>query len=273
MSRALRPRRSNYYVPALEKGLDLLETLAASPRPLSLADLSRSLARTSSEIFRMVDTLERRQYIIRDAATGAYRLSMKLYELSHVHSPVEQLTRAAADPMRELSLEVSESCHLAVISGDQLIVVMEELSPARVRISVELGSAAPVLQTVSGRLLMAYMDETELDAYLERLGEYRDMSRPRREALRAELREIREQGYAIRASAYRTGIDVAVAVGNPQVRVVASLAIPVLSGGVNEGREKHLLRALRQCAGKINEGLRLSAPVRGRGEDEKGEVA
>src|SRR5215471_8115325 len=101
MSRAPRTRQSNYYVPALEKGLDILETLAASSRPLSLADLSRTLQKTSSEIFRMVDTLERRHYIIRDTVTGGYRLSMKLYELSHMHSPVEHLMRAAAGPMRE----------------------------------------------------------------------------------------------------------------------------------------------------------------------------
>jgi DNA-binding IclR family transcriptional regulator len=175
--------------------------------------------------------------------------------------------------MRELTLEVSESCHLAVIAGDKLVVVMEELSPARVRISVEVGSSAPVLHTVSGRLLLAYLTDRELHSYLEGLEEYREMGRPRRDALLAELRAIREAGYAVSASSYRTGTDLSVLVGNPGVGVAASLAMPVLAGGVNEGKEKQLLRALRQCARKINEGLRLSGPGSGNREEEKGEVA
>ncbi|MCP5120491.1 MAG: helix-turn-helix domain-containing protein, partial [bacterium] len=93
----------SYQVPALDKGLDILELLAATGKPQTLADMARELDRTSSELFRMVATLEKRDYIIRDAATGAYRLSMKLYEMSHMHSPVENLVRASRGPMRELA--------------------------------------------------------------------------------------------------------------------------------------------------------------------------
>lgn len=272
MSRTPRNRQSSYFVPALEKGLDILETLAESNKPQSLADLSRALEKTSSEIFRMVDTLERRHYIIRDPVTGGYRLSMKLYELSHMHSPVEHLMRAAAGPMRDLSSEVCESCHLAVIADDKLVVVAEELSPARVRISVEVGSSAPVLHTVSGKLLLAHMDEVDLLAHLSRDSEYEAMSRARREALRAELVKIRDEGQVVNQSEYRTGVDLAVPVGNPMVGVAASLAMPVLAGGVNDGKERQLLRALRQCARTINESLRLTPP-KWRAQEDPGEVA
>ena len=79
---------SKYHVPALEKGLDILETLASSAVPQSLSELARSLHRSSSELFRMLDSLERRGYILKDLVSGNYRLSLKLYELAHTHSPV-----------------------------------------------------------------------------------------------------------------------------------------------------------------------------------------
>jgi DNA-binding IclR family transcriptional regulator len=57
---------TSYPVPALEKGLDLLEFLSAQGVPQSLADLARGLGRSASEIFRMLNCLERRGYIGRD---------------------------------------------------------------------------------------------------------------------------------------------------------------------------------------------------------------
>jgi DNA-binding IclR family transcriptional regulator len=61
--------RSGYFAPALEKGLDVLEALAVARTPQTLAQLARTLNRTSSELFRMIDALEKRFYIIRDPET------------------------------------------------------------------------------------------------------------------------------------------------------------------------------------------------------------
>src|SRR5881396_1757749 len=55
--------QTRYAVPALEKGLDILELLAREAEGLSLNELARELGRTSSELFRMVVALARRGYI------------------------------------------------------------------------------------------------------------------------------------------------------------------------------------------------------------------
>ncbi|MGI9071598.1 MAG: hypothetical protein ACR2JB_09865 [Bryobacteraceae bacterium] len=60
----------------------------------------RFLGRTSSELFRMIDALEKRSYIVRDPVSGGYRLTVKLYELAHTHSPVDELLRAAEFAIR-----------------------------------------------------------------------------------------------------------------------------------------------------------------------------
>ena len=86
---------TTYAVPALEKGLDLLEALAAQPEPRSQTDLARALGRSPSEIFRMLACLERRGYIVKEEASGRYRLTLRLYELAHTHTPVDQLLHAA----------------------------------------------------------------------------------------------------------------------------------------------------------------------------------
>src|SRR5437016_14272224 len=84
---------ARYAVPALDKGLDVIELLARESEGLTLNEIARVLGRTSSELFRMVNALGRRGYIIqRD--NDRYSLTLKLFELAHRHKPIKSLTAA-----------------------------------------------------------------------------------------------------------------------------------------------------------------------------------
>src|SRR5437870_9290622 len=96
-----RQTSARYAAPALDKGLDVIELLARESEGLTLNEIARVLGRTSSELFRMVNALGRRGYIIqRD--NDRYSLTLKLFELAHRHKPIKSLTAAAAPLMREL---------------------------------------------------------------------------------------------------------------------------------------------------------------------------
>ena len=150
----------DYAVPALEKGLDILEALAASPVPLSLAELARDLNRGSAQIFRMLVCLERRAYLRRDVVSGKYAPTLRMYELAHAHSPIGTLLEVAREPMRALTLKLRESCHLGVIERGRLLVVAREDSPESVRLSIEVGGSFDPRKTASGRLLTSHEEST-----------------------------------------------------------------------------------------------------------------
>ena len=67
-----------YSAPALEKGLDVLEILAAQPHSLSLQEIANRLQRTSNELFRMLDVLVRRGYLSR-LPDSTYALTLRLF--------------------------------------------------------------------------------------------------------------------------------------------------------------------------------------------------
>lgn len=149
------PARSpSYSVPALEKGLDILEALAASPVPLSLAELARDLDRGTAEIFRMLVCLERRAYLRRDVVSGKYAPTLRLLELAHAHAPLKMLLEVAREPMREVTLTLRESCHLSVLEHGDLLVIAREDSPESVRLSIDVGGRFEAARTASGRLLL-----------------------------------------------------------------------------------------------------------------------
>jgi len=230
-----------YYVPALEKGLDVLETLAGSSTPLSLTVLAGRLDRSANELFRMLACLEQRGYIVRDAGDSAYSLSLKLYELAHTHSPFEKLVRAAEAPMREFSESTGESCHLSTVRDGQLVILAQSESPRPVRLSVELGGRFAPDGTASGRLLLAHQPSAKTHA------------------LKSQLAKIRREGVVVARDESLVGVhDAAVLVGNPEVGVSAALAVSWLAAPRSRSRRNKLVTALHRCARAINQSVGLN---------------
>lgn len=236
-----------YRAPALDKGLDVLECLAEGGAAMTQAQLARALVRGPGELFRILAALERRAYIARDPSSGAYRLTLRLYELGHAHSPFDALLRAAEGPMRRLTGSARESCHLSVIRRGALLVLHGEESPARVRISVEIGSTIGLRDSASGRVLLAHLPESRRgDALTSTVdGEWTDGRLPPR------LAAIRERGYDEARGETVEGVsDLSVPVGAETSRTQAALAIIALPR-VHEDFVRSALPALRACAAEI----------------------
>ncbi len=243
-----------YRVPALEKGFDILECLAAQGVPLTQSQLARQLERGPSEIFRALMTLERRGYIQREVESGAYSLTLRLYEISHTHSPYEQLLRAAARPMRELVSEIRESCHMSVISSGGLLVLAQEESPALVRMSIAIGGTFSLLHTASGRLLMAHLPPDELAEILQNNWEYSEWTPVQQVELNDRLMKIKKRGYEYVYDETNSGVhDLTVLIGSETSCIRAALTITALSRNPKTFVET-VLPSVRQYAQAI--GLR-----------------
>ena len=65
-----------YRAPALDKGLDILELLADQPEGLTRGEIVKALDRGPSEIYRMLERLVARQYVLRSLAGDRYSLSL-----------------------------------------------------------------------------------------------------------------------------------------------------------------------------------------------------
>jgi DNA-binding IclR family transcriptional regulator len=143
--------------PALDKGLDLIEALAAQPTGLNQKEVARSVGRSVNEIFRMLGTLERRGYVTRDAATGEYSLTLKLFRIASQYPPTERLLQAALPVMEGLAGRIAFSCHLTILSGDQFMV-LTRIEPAWLMgWSVKQGAVFPLSQQyASAKVLAAF---------------------------------------------------------------------------------------------------------------------
>jgi len=250
---SIEERRSKYAVPALEKALDIIEYLSDQAVPMTQAQLGRALGRQPGELFRMLTALETRGYLRRDAVTGGYALTLKLFELSRTHSPYEALLRAAAPIMRQLADEVRETCHLSAIHRDKILVLAQEESPKPIRLSIEVGSLHSPLSTASGRILLGAMEKDERDAFLA--GATNFFSRPEEErtAFLKRVHAVQARGYEIaEGERFVGGLDLGVLVGGTASAVRAALVIATLKYAGGPDMEA-MLPALRQAAAAIAE--------------------
>lgn len=147
-------------VPALDKGLDILELLASEPSGLTKTEIARRLQRSVSEIFRPLLCLENRGYV-RKFEDGSFWITRKLLMFRPAYLSAERLLTGALPVMRCLSNRLGQSCYLGVRDDASVTIIAHVDSPVGLSISVKTGSEMDLMYTVMGNVLLAHLsDET-----------------------------------------------------------------------------------------------------------------
>lgn len=239
LTRRKAPERQNeqsaYRAPALEKGLDILELLAAQSEGLILSQIAQKLNRSVQEVYRVVISLERRGYVTRGADDDAFQLSMKLFDLASNHLPVRRLIQAAHPVLDRLAMRVEQVVIISVLDGWTTRVVVVADNPAPIGFRVRLGTQRPLLKTASGRTLLAFRPEPVRGALVEALAA---TARERGEdpaPLIARIESVRRRGYELISDETLRGItDVSFPILDPGGTAQAVLTMPYLVWVENE---------------------------------------
>ena len=222
-----RPERK-YSAPALEKGLDILELLSEQTEGMSQSQVARALDRTPSEIFRMLTCLVERGYVDRGATDDLYRLSAKLFALSHRHPPTKRLLETALPVMRRLAESARQSCHLAIRHESEALIVAQTDSPGFMGFAVRVGARVPLAGSCSGNILLAFQSPNTQAQWLDEVGASH-LAVAEREQLAARLGRIRERGLEHRQSPITRGIiDLGCPVLDTDGAAMAALTVPCL---------------------------------------------
>lgn len=145
----------SYSVPALTRGLDLLDLLSVSPEGLTQSEIAIGSRRTISENFRSLHCLEQNGYVGRGPG-DRFHLTMKLFTMVHRYPPSRRVIDAALPEMHRLAETVQQSCHLGIEDEGALLILAQVESPAEVGVNVRIGTRRPLVATASGRVLLAH---------------------------------------------------------------------------------------------------------------------
>ncbi len=213
-----------YRAPALDKGLDILELLAATDEGLSQAELAKSLERSPAEIYRMLDRLVRRDYVRRTSA-DRYELTLKLFELAHTSPPIRRLVSQATPVLRRFARDAEQAVHLVIHDRNILVVVAQVDGPGYWNVSIRVGSRIGLLNTGSGHVFLAFASDEERALMLEDHTERRHEKLP--PSLLARFARVRAQGYEIMESQQVASVtNLSVPVLGPLGSIIAALTCP-----------------------------------------------
>jgi DNA-binding IclR family transcriptional regulator len=218
-----------YRAPALDKGLDILELLSEQKDGLTRAEIMKALGRNASEIYRMLERLVARQYVVRSAGGDRYSLSLKLFALAHRHPPINRFIAAALPVMQAFAEQAEQSCHLTVYDRGNLLVIAQVDGPGTWGLSIRLGSRVGLIDTASGQVMLAFQNELERERMLAEHTKVKGEIALGGAALASTFAAIRERGHLRKDSAQTFGVtDVTFPILGPSGHAVAALTTPYM---------------------------------------------
>jgi IclR family acetate operon transcriptional repressor len=192
----------------LGKAMDVLEAVAASPRPLRFTDLLTLVDQPRGTLHRQISNLvwEGLLSVRRD---HSYELGLTLLKLASRAWSDNQF-RAIAEPhLKGLHDLTGETIHLGVLNGLEVIYLDKVESRQAVRMHSEIGNVSPVYCTGVGKAALSVLPDAEFERRIAAITFLRhtEATVTSPEALRAEIETIRRTGIAFDRQEHEPGIQ------------------------------------------------------------------
>lgn len=219
-------QEGRYRVDAAVKALALLEAFSYEDRRLSLAELSARTGVPRATAFRLLATLEETGFLVKRGSE--YQLGFKCFLLSNIAAADLDL-RAIARPFLEtLRDSTGETTQMAILQDWRIVYLDRVLSRQAVAyMTSRAGAVLPAYCTGLGKALLAHEPEEAVTSWARRqsFAAYTPTTLTDPDALVADLRTIRERGYAIDDQEREVGVRcVAAPIRDADGRVVAALS-------------------------------------------------
>jgi IclR family acetate operon transcriptional repressor len=249
--------------------LQALEMIAAH-QPLGVSELARRLGVSKPTGQRAIQSLAAENWIRRsDTHPGRWVLTPKVLGVA-LHVGQEAGLRELALPqMNVLAAATTESVHLAVLDGAEIVVVEEVESTQVVRIHWPVGNRSPVHASANGKAILAALPREQVEGHLPaRLEAFTAETITDRRRFLAELDRTAERGYAVQRAELRPDVAAVAAAISPQPHLpvgAVGLFLPIQR--FHEDEEERLGLLVRAAADAIAAELAKWAPGRLPGRD------
>lgn len=179
-------------------------------------------------MYRILRTLVDHGYAIHYPDLRRYGLGFAAFELSSGFARQEPLARVAAPVVATLVDRVGESAHLAVLSGTDVIYLIEERAINRPALVTDIGVRLPASLTASGKAMLAALPRPQLRALFRDTSPAGAGGPVTYRTLTSELSVVKAAGYAVEDEGVAEGLaSIAVAVLDRSGWPIASITLTV----------------------------------------------
>ena len=151
-------------IQSLDRGLIILDAVAKSNNPVSLADLTSVLGIDRSSVFRLANTLKRRGFLAYPAGRKDYILGPTLWRFSHRYDWGTMLIRVSHEHLKQLASQTSETAHLAIREGKHALFIDHAAANHVISVSGQTGEIVPLYCTAHGKALLTDLELSDLQS-------------------------------------------------------------------------------------------------------------
>jgi DNA-binding IclR family transcriptional regulator len=246
---------NDHRIPAVDRAIQLLDSLARAERPLGVRDLAIDLGIPRSTVYRLCNSLEAGQLVTK-AGEQTYVLGPAIRRLAQAVPQGFDLVTLARPTLNAMAADLRLSIKLSVLDQGNALVVLSAPGPTEYVVSTQVGRRFPLHAGAASKVLAAYMDADVLAKALPRkLERHTPQTITSKARLKAELAAVRQAGYACDRGEFAYGVQaIGAPVFGPDGKCVAALSVPFFMDEPPERRD-HVLRLALEGAAKISAAL------------------
>jgi len=214
------------FVQSLERGLAVIRAFGADRPELTLSEVAAATGVTRAAARRFLLTLSGLGYVRSDGRL--FSLTPRVLDLGYAYLSAASLPEVAAPHLEALVARVNESSSVSVLDAGEVVYVARVPTTRIMTVAITVGTRFPAYATSMGRVLLAGLDDCDLDAYLGGVELRRLTPRTVRSAraLRERIAQVRERGWALVDQELEEGLlSVAAPVRDRGGRTVAAVNI------------------------------------------------
>jgi DNA-binding IclR family transcriptional regulator len=193
-------------VQSVARAAQLLKVIGAADRPPTVGELAAACGLQRATAWRLLITLEQNDLVERTGPRSGFRVGPGLLSMrSATATELERLARVARPELEHLAKSTGLAAGVAGVRLGRVHVV-EQVDPPSVVVVRWVGREFPLHTSSPGKLVLAYMGETELSQFLKRpLVRLTPRTITARDALRKELLHVRQVGFAVSNEEFEVG--------------------------------------------------------------------
>jgi len=218
------------FLEALARGLRVLEAFNSGNKQLTLSDVAKLVELPRASVRRTLHTLVQLGYA--EMNDRLFRLTPRVLNLARAYLLSNAVSDILQPALERLAEEVNESCSAAVLDGEDIMMIAHASPKRIIPVSSQIGFRLPAVASSLGRVLLAALDDRQLDDFLVRVEPQRftRFTVIEKSALRAAILKVRADGYAVADQEVELGFrSIALALKKHDGRVIAALNIGVHS--------------------------------------------
>ena len=247
---------------SLAKAIDLLQAVALARTGVSASALSRSTGLPRATVTRLLRTLADAGLVHEPTGAG-WVLGYELVRLARAADPHGQVVAASRMPLERLRSRSGESALVAVPVGPTEMEIVVQLDADHlVSVAGWVGRTLPLYASSAGKLMLAELDDSELDAWLDSSQRVAltHATIVDTTALRTELRRVRQRGFADLIDELEDGlVSLSAPVREADGRLAAMIGVSGPTFRLGGARRRELVRPVLAAAEETARALAVTA--------------